>query len=199
MARKDRHSSNGRTVSPCRGDLDPLVRSSADNAKINYGATHGCSKTYLTAAVAGAMTAGIGVASVAAVPPDVAEPAQPRVADVDLAASITIPIIDIDTPGPISISRLLTLTLKALPNNLSAILDSEAGTIYDLPGLYTNFSSSGEQNFFANRVPGQSIGFGFTSAGPEDNAWRVLGDFATGETHIRPSRELGLDVLYRRQ
>lgn len=143
----------------------------------------------MTAVLAGAMTAGIGAASVVAVPEKV------EAADVDLAASITIPIIDIDTPGPISISRLLTLTLEALPNNLSAILDSEAGTIYDLPGLYTNFSSSGQQNFFANRIPGQSIGFGFTSAGPEDNVWRLLGDFATGDTHVEPSRALGLDVL----
>jgi hypothetical protein len=135
------------------------------------------------------MTAGIAAANVVAVPDKAVE------ADVDLAASITIPIIDIDTPGPVSISRLLALTLTALPNNLSAILNSEAGTIYDLPGLYTNFSSAGKQTFFANRAPGQSIGFGFTSAGPEDNVWRILGDFATGEAHVEPSRELGLDLL----
>lgn len=146
-------------------------------------------RAYVTAVVAGAMTAGIAAANVVAVPDKAVE------ADVDLAASITIPIIDIDTPGPVSISRLLALTLTALPNNLSAILNSEAGTIYDLPGLYTNFSSAGKQTFFANRAPGQSIGFGFTSAGPEDNVWRILGDFATGETHVEPSRELGLDLL----
>jgi hypothetical protein len=143
----------------------------------------------VTAVVAGAMTAGIAAANVVAVPDKAVEAA------VDLAASITIPIIDIDTPGPVSISRLLALTLTALPNNLSAILNSEAGTIYDLPGLYTNFSSAGKQTFFANRAPGQSIGFGFTSAGPEDNVWRILGDFATGEAHVESSRELGLDLL----
>jgi hypothetical protein len=154
----------------------------------------GAHRGYVTAVVAGAMTAGIAASNVLATPPDVAV-AQPSARDVDLAASITIPIIDIDTPGPISISRLLTLTLEALPNNLSAILDSEAGTVYDLPGLYTNFSSAGKQTFFANRVPGQSIGFGFTSAGPQDNVWRILGDLATGSTHVEPSRELGLDLL----
>lgn len=153
----------------------------------------GVSSAFLTAAAAGAVTATVAAANLA-VPPDEVKPA-PSAADVDLAASITIPIFDIDTPGPISISRFLALTLEALPNSLKAILDSEAGTIYDLPGLYTNFSSSGQQVFSATRIPGQGIGFGFTSAGPENNVWRVLGDFATGDTHIEPSREFGLDLL----
>ncbi len=143
----------------------------------------------MTAVVAGAMTAGIGAASVIAVHD------QTDSADVDLAASITIPIVDIDTPGPISISRLLTLTLTALPNNLEAILDSEAGTVYDLPGLYTNFTSSGQQTFSAVRDPGDSITFGFKSLGPEDGVWNVLNGFATGDTHIDRGRAFELDVL----
>ena len=73
----------------------------------------------MTAVVAGALTAGVAAANVPAAPEKV------EAADVDLAASITIPIIDIDTPGPISISRLLSLTLEALPNSLKAILDEE--------------------------------------------------------------------------
>ncbi len=143
----------------------------------------------MTAVVAGAMTAGVGAASVVAVPE------RAVATDVDLAASITIKIFDFDTPGPISISRLLTLTLNALPNNLSAILNSEAGTVYDLPGLYTNFSSAGQQTFSATRDPGESIGFGFTSLGPQDGVWDVLNGFATGDTHVDQGRTFGLDLL----
>ncbi len=155
----------------------------------------GVVNAYLSAVAAGALTAGVAAANIVAVPPDTAISPQPTARDVELAAEITIPIFDIDTPGPISISRLLTLTLEALPNSLRAILDSEAGTVYNLPGLHTDFSSSGQQIFSAIRVPGESIGFGFSSAGPQDNVWSVLGDFATGETHVVPSRELGLDLL----
>ena len=83
----------------------------------------------MTAVVAGAMTAGIAAANVVAVPE------RAVATDVDLAASITIKIFDIDTPWDRSVSvGCSTLTLNALPNNLSAILNSEAGTIYDCPG-----------------------------------------------------------------
>lgn len=147
----------------------------------------------LSAVVAGAMTAGIGAANVLAVPPDTAVPAE-STRDVDLAASITIPILDIDTPGPVSISRLLTLTLTALPNNLSALFNSEAGTIYDLPGLYTNFSQTGSRNFELNRVPGQSIGAGFQSAFTDQGQWSLL-DFVNGNATQGRSSAFGLDVL----
>ena len=72
----------------------------------------GVARTYLSAVAAGALTAGLAAANVVAVPPDTAVSPQPTVRDVDLAAVITIPIVDIDTPGPISIRRLLTLTLE---------------------------------------------------------------------------------------
>jgi hypothetical protein len=140
------------------------------------------------------MTAGIAAANVLATPPDVAA-ANPSARDVDLTASITIPIVDIDTPGPISISRLLSLTLEALPNSLRAILDSEAGTVYNLPGLHTDFSSSGQQTFSAIRNPGETLGFGFTSQGPENNSWDILNGFATGDSNIDQGRTLGLELL----
>jgi hypothetical protein len=118
------------------------------------------------------MTAGIGAANVLATPPDVA--AGPSAKDVDLAASITIPIIDIDTPGPVSIIRQVFLTLGAEPNTIFASTSSKAGTIYDLPGLYTNFQQTGGRDIFATRVPGQSIGTGYASNFADVNSWSLL-------------------------
>jgi hypothetical protein len=50
-------------------------------------------RAYVTAVVAGAMTAGIGAANAVAVPEKAVG------TDVDWAASITIKILDFDTPG----------------------------------------------------------------------------------------------------
>jgi hypothetical protein len=101
----------------------------------------GASSAYLTAVLAGAMTAGIGAASVLATPPDVAAEASAR--NVELAAeitipadAITIPIINIGpTPGPLSILRQLSVVVGLDP--LTAGLIQKAGNTYNLPGLDT--------------------------------------------------------------
>ncbi|HET9566443.1 MAG TPA: hypothetical protein VFP27_18515, partial [Mycobacterium sp.] len=91
----------------------------------------GVVSTYLSAVAVGALTAGVAASNVVAVPPD--PPESPEVA---LAAEITIPILDIQpSPGPITITRQIFLTLGAVPNRLFAELESTAGTEYDLPGL----------------------------------------------------------------
>ena len=82
----------------------------------------GTPRAYVTAVVAGAITAGIGAANVVAVPePDDSV----TVAEADLAA-VTIPIIDIGpTPGPLSIWRQLSVLVGWDP--LTAGLIQHAG------------------------------------------------------------------------
>ena len=159
----------------------------------------GVVNAYLSAVAAGALTAGVAAANIVAVPPDTAISPQPTARDVELAAEITIPIFDIDTPGPISISRLLTLTLEALPNSLRAILDSEAGHRLQLAGLcIRTSSSSGQQIFSAIRVPGESIGFGFSSAGPQDNRLERTRRFCDGRNPCRTEQGTRPRPAYRR-
>jgi hypothetical protein len=151
----------------------------------------GLASTYLSAVAAGALTAGVAASNVVAVPPETFESP-----DVALAAQITIPILDIEpSPGPITITRQILLTLGAVPNELFGRLDTVAGTAYDLPGLNTDFTSSGQQNLFAKRTPGESIEFGFDSAGPESGEWSILDGFAEGITDIQRSRALSLTAL----
>jgi hypothetical protein len=147
----------------------------------------GAASKYVTAVVAGALTAGVGAAGVLAVPPDTAVAPESANRDIDLAASITIPIIDIDTPGPISIIRQVFLTLGAETNTIFASTDSKAGTIYDLPGLYTNFQQTGGRDIFATRVPGQSIGTGYASAFEDANEWSLLDFVESASQQTRSS------------
>ena len=151
----------------------------------------GLASTYLSAVAVGALTAGVAASNVVAVPPDSSE--SPEVA---LAAEIRIPIVDISpTVGPLTFSRLLALTLGNEPN-LFGRLDSEAGSIWDFPRLATNFtnSSSGVQTLSAIRNPGESINFGFTSQGPQDSSWSLLG-LAQGLTDLDESRSLNFTTF----
>lgn len=139
----------------------------------------------VTAVVAGAMTAGIGAANMPVQQEDEA-------ADVDLAAnSITIPILDIDTPPPVSVIRQIFLTLGYDTNEIFAATSSKEGTIYDLPGLLTNFSTTGGRNLSLTRVAGQSIGTALSSAFTEDNEWSLL-DFVNSEANGGRSSQLDL-------
>lgn len=125
-------------------------------------------RAYVTAVVAGAMTAGIGAANVVAVP----EKADSQ--DVDLAASITIPIIDIGpTPGPLSIWRELAITAGTNPLLLGLI--QRAGNTYDLPGLTTTFDSNADWRVVATRNPGESIDFGAIADQGQLGEWELLG------------------------
>jgi hypothetical protein len=137
----------------------------------------GVASTYLSVVAAGALTAGVAAANVVPVPEKADSP------DVDLAASITIPIIDIDTPGPVSISRLLELTLGTATNAVFGGLHSEAGTIYDLPGLYTNFQDSGDTGVEVVRDPGESIGAGLNRTIGDSSQWNVLGLVGNNSTN----------------
>jgi hypothetical protein len=121
----------------------------------------------MTAVLAGAMTAGIGAASVVAVPEKV------EAADVDLAAAITIPIIDIGpTPGPLSIWRQLAITAGTNPLLLGLI--QHAGNTYDLPGLTTTVDSN--TNWFVQAVRGANdIDFGAQADQTQSSAYDLLG------------------------
>lgn len=117
------------------------------------------------------------------------------VPDVGLAAnSITIPILDIDTPGPVSIIRQIFLTLGYDTNEIFASTSSKEGTIYNLPGLYTNFSTTGGRNLSLARVPGQSIGTALSSAFTNVNEWSLL-DFITSEATGGRTSEFDLTGL----
>jgi hypothetical protein len=131
------------------------------------------SSAYLTAVVAGAMTAGIGAANVLAVPPDTALSPQSRVSDVDLAAVITIPVIDIGpTPGPLSIWRYLAI--QAGTNPLLLGLLQRGGNTYDLPGLTTTVDST--TNWFVKAVQGANdVDFGAQADQTRSAAYDVLG------------------------
>ncbi len=154
----------------------------------------GVASTCLSAVAAGALTAGV-VASNVVVAPDTTATA-PAVTGVGMSA-IKIPIVDIDqTVGPLTFSRLLEVVLDSAPNALSGTLNSAAGSIWDFPRLDTNFTnnSSGHQTLSAIRKPGESIEFGFTSSGPVDSSWKLLG-LAAGDTGIQRSRELNFTAL----
>lgn len=140
---------------------------------------------YVTAVVAGAMTAGIGAASVLAVPPD--KKVEAPAANVELAAYIKIPIIDIDTPGPLSIWRYLAI--EAGTNPLLLGLIQEAGNSYNLPGLYTLFDSNTHIQALANGVAGEFVDFGLTSGGGGTGAWEVLG-IVGGSSNVTDSRNI---------
>jgi hypothetical protein len=151
----------------------------------------GASSAYLTAVVAGAMTAGIGAANVLAVPPDVAA----VVADADLAAieipadAITIPIIDIGpTPGPLSIWRQLSVLVGLDP--LTAGLIQEAGNTYNLPGLNTLVNSDTEILVQALRQAGEYIDFGLQSTQGQEGSWELLGGIATSSAVVENSRNI---------
>jgi hypothetical protein len=138
----------------------------------------GVVNTYLSAVAVGALTAGVAAANVVAVPPDTA--VSPEVA---LAAEITIPILDIQpSPGPITITRQIFLTLGAVPNRLFAELESTAGTEYDLPGLYTNFENKALTVGELVRDPGESIGLGLGRTTGGSGLWEVLGILGSSAT-----------------
>lgn len=150
----------------------------------------GSTSAYLSAVVAGAMTAGIGAANVLAVPPDTVVPAQ-STSDVDLAAYIQIPIIDIGpTPGPLSIWR--QLAIEAGTNPLLLGLIQNAGNTYDLPGLTTTVDSDTHWRVLAERGV-DYIDFGAASEQGQLGSWDVLGVFGSSadvdgdrNIHFRP-------------
>src|SRR5215212_9379286 len=133
----------------------------------------GASSAYLTAVVAGAMTAGIGAASVLAVPPDAAV-SPPSTRDVNLAATpITIPIIDIGpTPGPLSIWRYLAI--QAGTNPLLLGLLQEGGNSYNLPGLNTLVNSTANPQVVATQGA-DYLDFAFLSDRTQSAGWSLLG------------------------
>lgn len=148
----------------------------------------GASSAYLTAVVAGAMTAGIGAANVLAVPPDQVEPAQSTVRDVGLAAYIKIPIIDIGpTPGPLSITRKLAIEAGTNPLLLGII--QEGGNTYNLPGLNTLVNSTSHPRVQAEQGP-DYLDFAFLSDRTEAAGWNLLGDVATSEAEVSGSRNV---------
>ncbi|HKV20137.1 MAG TPA: hypothetical protein VJR50_13990 [Mycobacterium sp.] len=148
----------------------------------------GATGAYLTAVVAGAVTAGIGAANVLAVPPDTAVAAE-STKDVGLSA-VTIPVIDIGpTPGPLSIWRYLAI--QAGTNPLLLGLVQQAGNTYDLPGLFTTVDS--DTNWFVKAVrnPGESIDFGATADQSQSGAWKLLGGaLAGGSSAITDHRDV---------
>lgn len=149
----------------------------------------GSASKRLKAVVAGAAAVGVAGSSMVAASTETAP--QPVSEDVALAASITIPLLDIHTPPPVEIIRQLSLTLTALTNQLSAQTNSAEGTIYTLPGLLTNFQTTGQRNLSATRVPGQSIGAGLASAFGGTDKWSVL-NFIGGSGSQARSSTFGL-------
>ena len=154
----------------------------------------GASSAYLTAVVAGAMTAGIGAASVLATPPDVTAEASAR--DVELAAeitipadAITIPIINIGpTPGPLSILRQLSVVVGLDP--LTAGLIQKAGNTYNLPGLDTLYGADTEILVQAVRQAGEYIDLGLLSTQGQTGSWELLGGVATSSSEVENSRNI---------
>jgi hypothetical protein len=128
----------------------------------------GAHRGYVTAVVAGAMTAGIAASNVLATPPERAVSA-----DVDLAAATTIPIIDIGpTPGPLSIWRQLAIQVGTDPLLLGLI--QSAGNTYDLPGLFTTVDS--DTNWLVKATQGAGfIDFGASSDQAQTGSWDLLG------------------------
>jgi hypothetical protein len=151
------------------------------------GATGAC----VTAVVAGAMTAGIGAANVLAVPPDTVEVPQSR--DVDLSASVTIPIIDIGpTPGPLSIWR--QLAIQAGTNPLLLGLLQQGGNSYNLPGLNTLVNYTANPRVVATQGPG-SLDFAFLSDRSEEGGWSLLGDVVESSATTNGSRSIHFTPL----
>lgn len=116
------------------------------------------------------MTAGIGAANVLAVPPDVAEPAQSTVKDIDLSAVMK--IIDFDeTVGPLTLIRRLWIEVGTNPLLLGII--QERGNSYDLPGLFTMANSTSNPRVEAVRGA-DFVDFGFDSDRTESGGWNLL-------------------------
>lgn len=137
------------------------------------GLMTGTAGAYAKVVAAGAVTAGVAATTMVAAPDTTHSPRQ-AVADVGLSA-ITIPFLDIDqTVGPLTVIRQLLLTLGADANTVFGSTSSKAGTIYDLPGLYTNFQEAATRTISATRNPGESIDFGFVANLPNSSEWSVL-------------------------
>jgi hypothetical protein len=147
----------------------------------------GASSAYLTAVVAGAMTVGIGAANVLAVPPDVAEPAQSAVSDVDLAAVITIPIIDFDeTIGPLRLIRKIAIEAGTNPLLLGII--QQGGNSYNLPGLNTLVNSTSHPRVQAEQGV-DYLDFAFLSDRTESGGWNLL-DIVQSDAEVNGSRAI---------
>jgi hypothetical protein len=141
-------------------------------------------RAYVTAVVAGAMTAGIAAANVAVPGPDDSV----TVAAVDLAAApIEIPIIDIGpTPGPLSIWRQLSVLVGLDP--LTAGLIQNAGNTYDLPGLTTTVDS--DTTLLVQAIRGAGfVDFGASSEQGQKGSWDLLG-IAGGSATTNDARNL---------
>ena len=143
---------------------------------------------YVTAVVAGAMTAGIGAASVLATPPDAAV-SRPSTGDVNLAAApITIPIIDIGpTPGPLSIWRYLAI--QAGTNPLLLGLLQEGGNSYNLPGLKTLVNSTANPRVVATQGTGY-LDFAFLSDRTQSAGYNLLGGVVKSSAEVNGSRNV---------
>lgn len=133
----------------------------------------GLASTYLSVVAAGALTAGVAATGVV-VTPDMTETV-PAVADVELNA-ITIPLLDVDqTVGPLTVIQQILLTLGGDANRLFTEINSKSQTIYDLPGLYTNYSNGGQTIGELVRNPGESIGAGLQRTIDSSSEWSLLG------------------------
>ncbi|WP_123029317.1 hypothetical protein [Mycolicibacterium stellerae] len=149
----------------------------------------GTPSTYVTAVVAGAITAGLGAANAVAVhEPDESV----AIAEADLAA-VTIPIIDFDeTVGPLTVWR--ELAIQAGTNPLLLGLIQNAGNTYDLPGLTTTVDSNTNWLVQAVRQPGEYIDFGWDSARGQLGSWGLLG-IASGSDATDTSRSIHFKPL----
>src|SRR4051794_3339643 len=147
----------------------------------------GASSAYLTAVVAGAMTAGIGAANVLATPPDVAETAQSAPSEVNLSA-VVIPIIDFDeTVGPLRLVR--EIAIEAGTNPLLLGIIQQGGNSYNLPGLNTLVNSTSHPRVQAERGA-DYLDFAFLSDRTESAGWNLLGGVATSDAEVNGSRNV---------
>jgi hypothetical protein len=151
----------------------------------------GVVNTYLSAVAAGALTAGLAAANIVAVPPDTAVSPQPTARDIDLSASVTIPIINFDeTVGPLRLIRKLFIEAGTDPLLLGII--QQGGNSYNLPGLNTVVNSTSNPRVTAVRGP-DSVDFGFDSVRTESGGWDLLGAVQSSaevngsrSVHLRP-------------
>ena len=138
-----------------------------------------------TAVVAGVMTVGIGAANVVPVP----EPDDSVVVtDVNLAAKITIPILNIDCceAGPLRVWRRLAIEAGTDPLLLGLL--QEAGNTYDLLGLTTTVDSG--SHWWVEAVRGADyIDFGAMSDRGELGGWNFLG-IAGGNSVVGNHRDI---------
>ena len=143
----------------------------------------------VTAAVAGAMTAGIVAANFVAVP----EPTDSVVVSKADLAAITIPIINIDccATGPLRVWRKLAVTAGTNPLLLGLI--QEAGNTYDLPGLTTTVDSNTDWRVVAERGA-DFIDFGAMSEQGQLGEWELLG-IAGGSANVDGDRNLHFTPL----